>query len=334
MQVGRYYKLNHFLPWTKTKIYLMLVLSSIPPVLYHFFDCKWVAIPWVPVALVGTAAAFITGFRNTQTYNRLWEARQIWGGIVNASRTWGTMVLGFVRITDKTREQQWQQQLVYRHIAWLTALRFQMRESRTWENVKTRSYNTDYLNYYKVPEWESDLGTELGRYLTDAETAAILAKKNRAAQLLAWQSQQLRELNGQGYVSDLNYVSIQNQIKELFDLQGRSERIKNFPYPRQFSSINLYFAYLLVILLPMGLLGEFAKLGPSFVWLTIPCSVVVGWVFLTLEQIGESTENPFEGSANDVPITSMCRTIEIDLRDMLDEKELPAAITPVNDILM
>lgn len=334
MHVGRYYKLSHFLPWTKVKIYRMLVLSSIPPILYYFFDCKWVAIPWVPVALVGTAAAFISGFRNTQTYNRLWEARQIWGGIVNGSRTWGTMVLGFVRAEDKAQERNWQQELIYRHFAWLTALRFQLRESRAWENVKVKSYNRQYLNYYKVDEWESDLETELKPYLSPAETAYIVGKKNRAAQLLALQGQQLRELNEQGHLSDLNYVEIQNQIKELFDLQGRSERIKNFPYPRQFSSINMYFAYLLAIMLPMGLLNEFYKLGASYVWLVIPFSVVVGWVFLTLEQVGESTENPFEGGANDIPITSMSRAIEIDLRDMLAETELPPALTAQNDILL
>lgn len=335
MNSGRLYKLQHFIPWTRKKIYYLIVISAIPTALYYFFELKWLAIPWVPVALVGTATAFIAGFRNTQTYNRLWEARQIWGAIVNNSRAWGIMVKDMIRDTDAGAEKALHQELIYRHFAWLTALRFQLRESRGWENVKTKSYNREYLNYYKVPEWESDLSEELKKYMDDVELANIIKKKNKAAQILALQSTRLRSLNEQGKINDLNYVEMQALLKELYDQQGKNERIKNFPYPRQFASINVMFVYLLSIVLPLGFLSEFSKIGTNCVWLTIPVSVVVGWVFFTLEQIGESTENPFEGNANDVPITSMSRAIEIDLRDMLGEDNLPEPLVAnSNNILM
>lgn len=312
----------------------MLFISALPTVLFCFAGWKWLAVPWVPVALVGTAAAFIAGFRNTQTYNRLWEARQIWGAIVNSSRTWGIMVKDFVRSPDKAEEKELHRQLVYRHLAWLTALRFQLRESRSWEHVRTKSYNREYLKYYKVPEWESDLGEELKNFLNDSERGIILGKKNRAAQIIALQSTQIRALNEKGGIADLNYVAMVQLLKDLYDQQGKSERIKNFPYPRQFASISIYFVYVLTFLLPLGFLNEFSKLGEPFIWLTIPFSVLVGWVFLVLEQIGENTENPFEGNANDVPVTSMSRAIEIDLKDMLGEENLPAPLTPVHHILM
>lgn len=335
MNSGRLYKLQHFIPWTRRKIYYLIVISAIPTALFYFFELKWLAIPWVPVALVGTATAFIAGFRNTQTYNRLWEARQIWGAIVNSSRTWGIMVKDMVRDVNGANEQDLHRTLIYRHFAWLTALRFQLRESRIWENVKTRSYNREYLRYYVVPEWEGSLEEELKKYLRDEELGFILKKKNRAAQLLAMQSAQLRTLNEEGKIADLNYVEMSTLLKALYEQQGKSERIKNFPYPRQFASINVMFVYLLSIILPLGFLNEFSKIGTEYVWLTIPISVIVGWVFFTLEQIGESTENPFEGSANDVPISSMSRGIEIDLRDMLGEEELPAPLTAnSNNILM
>ncbi|MFN0256257.1 bestrophin family protein [Pedobacter ureilyticus] len=334
MNSGRLYKLQHFIPWTRKKIYYLIVISAIPTALYYFLDLKWLAIPWVPVALVGTATAFIAGFRNTQTYNRLWEARQIWGAIVNNSRAWGIMVKDMVRDTDASIEKALHQELIYRHFAWLTALRFQLRESRGWENVKTRSYNREYLKYYKVPEWESDLSEELKKYMNDVELANIIKKKNKAAQILALQSARLRSLNEHGKISDLNYVEIQALLKELYDQQGKNERIKNFPYPRQFASINVMFVYLLSIVLPLGFLSEFSKIGTNCVWLTIPVSVVVGWVFFTLEQIGESTENPFEGNANDVPITSMSRAIEIDLRDMLGEENLPEPLVANNNNIL
>ncbi|MNG81339.1 Bestrophin, RFP-TM, chloride channel [compost metagenome] len=338
MNIGSHYKLYHFIPWTRVKIYKMLVLSIIPTLLFCFVGWNWLAIPWVPVALLGTAAAFISGFKNTQTYNRSWEARQIYGAIINNSRSFGILVKDFIRTDDKVEESALHQQVIYRHFAWLTALRFQLRETKSWEHVKTKSYNREYLQYYKVPEWEGKIEDELKAYLSDTELQYVFSTKNRATQIIALQSAQLRKLNEDGKISDYNYTALENQFKELYDQQGKCERIKNFPYPRQFSSINLYFTNALCFLLPLGFLGEFSKMiekfGDNIVWLTIPFSVLLGWVFLVLEQIGESTENPFEGNANDIPITQISRNIEIDLREMLGEKELPPAIQPVNNIVM
>ena len=334
MHAGRRYNIKEFLLWTRTSVIMLFFISLIPTLIYQIFGWKWIAIPWMPVALVGTAAAFIAGFKNTQTYNRMWEARQIWGGIVNSSRTWGIMVKDFIRSSTTESEKRLHHELIYRHFAWLTALRFQLRESKEWENIKSKSYNIEYKRLYKTPEWESSLEDELIPFLNEKERLYILTKKNKATQLIAFQSKRLKELNKDRQLENLHYVEMQNLLKELYEHQGKSERIKNFPYPRQFASINLYFIRLLIYLLPFGMLEEFSSLGTHGAWLTIPFSVIVGWVFTTLEQIGESTENPFEGGPNDIPITSLSKTIEIDLREMLDETDLPLPITPVNKILM
>ncbi len=316
----------------------MLLLSVIPTALFYFPGWTWIAIPWVPVALIGTATAFISGFKNTQTYNRTWEARQIYGAIINNSRSFGIMVRDFIRTDDNAQDKDLHREIIYRHFAWLTAMRFQLRETKSWENVKTKSYNQEYLKYYKVPEWESSLEEELKPFLSDTERQYILSSKNRATQLIAQQSSRLKNLNEQSIITDYNYVALESQLKEFYDQQGKCERIKNFPYPRQFSSINLYFTNALCFLIPLGFIGELSKLmvkqGDWFIWLTIPLSILVGWIFLVLEQIGESTENPFEGSANDIPITQISRNIEIDLREILGEKDLPPAIQPQNNILM
>lgn len=338
MNTSSHYKLLHFIPWTRTKIYRMLLLSIVPTALFYFLSIKWLAIPWVPVALLGTATAFISGFKNTQTYNRTWEARQIYGAIINSSRAFGIMIKDFVRVDDKTEEAALHKEIIYRHFAWLTALRFQLREVKSWENVKTKSYNIEYLKYYKVPEWESSLDEELKPFLSENEWQYILSTKNKSTQIIAQQSSVFKKLNEEGAITDYNYVALENQLKDLYDQQGKCERIKNFPYPRQFSSINLYFTNALCLLLPLGFIGEFSKMiekfGENIIWLVIPFSVLLGWVFLVLEQIGESTENPFEGSANDIPITQISRNIEIDLREMLSEKDLPPAIQPQNDIIL
>lgn len=328
MYTGHHYSLKEFLYWTRRDIYLLVIVAVIPTILYHIFNCSWLAIPWVPVALVGTASAFIVGFKNTQTYNRLWEARQIWGAIVNSSRSFGMLVKDNVQ-----SHKEVQQQIIYRHCAWLTALRFQLREKRTWEN-SDKSYNKEYRRFYKVPEWETTLEEELAQYLSAEELQYIIGKKNRATQLISLQSAHLKRLKDEGSIDTLLFVEMENQMISLYEQQGKCERIKNFPYPKQFASINLFFIWLLVLLLPFGMLNEFKKMGDNFVWLNIPFSVIVSWVFVSMEKVGEATENPFEGGANDVPISTMSRTIEIDLRDMLDEINLPSPLTATHNIQM
>jgi putative membrane protein len=327
MHAGNQYTLKEFIIWTRRDIYLIFLLSALPTILFAVLKWHWLAIPWVPIAMIGTAAAFIAGFKNTQTYNRLWEARQIYGSIVNTSRSFGIMARDFVK------DPAAQKQLIYRHIAWLTALRFQLREPRKWETT-SRRYNIEYQRFYKIPERHSNMEDELKPFLSDEDLSYVLHKKNRATQIIAMQSQQLKQLRAAGLIEPLNYVELENQLALLLEHQGRCERIKNFPYPRQFASINKFFIVLFIIIVPFGLLNEFQKMGEYYVWLNIPFSMIVNWVFSSLERVGEATENPFEGSANDVPITALSRTIEIDLRDMLDETDLPPALQPVNQILM
>jgi len=335
MHSGKSYKFSEFLLWTRRNIYKTLIIGIIPVVLYQLAGLKWLAIPWTVVALLGTATAFIVGFKNTQTYNRTWEARQIWGAILNGSRAFGTMSRDILNNADKTKE------LVYRHFAWLTALRYAMRDSRAWE-TSSHSSNEEYKEFYDIPEKETPLETELGKYISADELEYILTTKNRAAQLMSLQSKTIKQLFTDKEIDSYQFVEMQRMVKDFYDQQGKSERIKNFPYPRQFATINSFFIKLFCILLPFGMLNEFDKLNESIdgfmkgnmVWLVIPFSVLISWVYTSLEQVGESTENPFEGSANDVPISQMSRTIEIDMREMLGETDLPPALLPKNNIIL
>jgi putative membrane protein len=335
MHAGRRYTLKEFVYWTRRDIYILIWWSAIPTLIYQLAGWKWIAIPWVPIALVGTAAAFLVGFRNTQTYNRLWEARQIWGSIVNTSRSWGMLVKDFIAGSVSLEEaQNTHRRLIYRHIAWMTALRFQLREVRTWENIKGKPSNEEYSRMYKVDEWIYKLEEELIPLLSEEDLKYVLSKKNRATHLISLQSRELKELKEKGLIDPLNYVELEKLLIDLYEQQGKSERIKNFPYPRQFATINQMFVRLFASLIPFGMLNEFQKLGNWAIWFTIPFSVIVSWIFLAMERVGESSENPFEGGANDVPVTAMSRTIEIDLREMLEEKDLPPALQPMNKILM
>ncbi|WP_224994657.1 bestrophin family protein [Cesiribacter sp. SM1] len=333
MHAGRNFTLNEFIVWSQRDVLLLFVLSVVPTILYKLAGWHWIALPWAPITIIGTAAAFITGFRNNATYERSWEARKIWGSIVNSSRTWGIMVKDFIRDLPPEELRNVQRIFIYRHIAWLTAMCFQLREKRSWENARVKTRYIRYQKLYPVREWESKLHDELALLLSAEELDFITPKANAATHIIALQSAHLKQLEESGKLHVFTYVELEKVLKDLFDHQGRSERIKNFPYPRQFSSISTIFIHLFIIMLPLGMLNEFRSLDENLVWLNIPFSMIVSWVFTTLEGVGESTESPFEGAANDVPITALSRTIEIDLRQMLDEKEVPPVLTPTNNIL-
>ncbi|MGH1517804.1 bestrophin family protein [Chryseobacterium sp. JK1] len=334
MHSGKRFGAREFIVWTRRSIYALTLLSAIPTVLY-FFGWKFLSVPWQPIAIMGTAVAFIVGFKNNASYSRLWEARQIYGAIINDSRSFGYILRDALISKDPDTVNQ----MFLRHYSWLTALRFQLREPRAWENMGTVQFD-EYSKKYDIPERLTKLDEELEKYLSDDELKYILSKKNRATQLMAAQSKQLSEAYEKGEINDFQWTQINQQLVKFTDNQGKTERIKNFPYPRNFSSITTYLLLLFIIFVPFGLLKEFDKLGEGTMvegwtlWFNIPFSLLVTWCFHTLDSVGEASVNPFEGSPNDVPITQISRTIEIDMRDMLDEAELPPAITPKNNIVL
>jgi ion channel-forming bestrophin family protein len=335
MHTGKSYTFPEFLDWTRRDIYVLIILGVVPVVAYEIGDLRWLGIPWMVVAMLGTATAFIVGFKNLQTYNRTWEARQIWADMISGSRAWGTMSRDFFSNPEKSKE------LIYRHFAWLTAMRYQMRGTRPWETAG-KAHNAEYQRFYLIPEKETPLETELAKYLSPEELQPVLAAANKPAQIMALQSKTIKGLFARQEIVVLQFVDMQRSMKEFFVQQGRSERIKDFPYPRQFAVISAMFVRLFCLLLPFGFLREFDELNESvegamkgnMIWLAIPFSVLISWMFTSLDRVGESTENPFEGSANDVPITQMCRAVEIDLREMLGETDLPPQLQPQNSIVL
>ena len=328
MHAGRHYTPREVFFWTLRETLVFLFVAAVPTVAWQVFGQTWLSLPWQPIALVGTAVAFVTGFKNNAAYGRLWEARQIWGSIVNLSRTWAMQVLDL-----PTSASELKRHLVIRHLAWLTALRFQLREHRGWETMNEAATQPAERFFWIVPEWRSNLVKELEALLPADEVAAVTAKKNRATHLLAAQSRALQELVKKGELTELRFIELQRCVAGLVDCQGRAERIKNFPYPRQFATLNTYFIWILVLVVPFALMPELAKLGPLYVWATIPIASLVSWIFHMIDKIGESSENPFEGGPNDVPISAMARTIEIDLRELVGDPP-PPALQPVNNILM
>jgi putative membrane protein len=152
--------------------------------------------------------------------------------------------------------------------------------------------------------------------------------------LLQAQLQTITELKRTGVIDDFEHSDLCRQIADLLNFQGGCERLKTFPFPRQYGNFSRLFVFIFSALLPFGLVGEFSKLGAAWAWLLIPFSVLTAWMFYAMERIGDASENPFEHSINDVPLTAICRTIEIDLRAALGEDHLPKPIEPHYGVLM
>ena len=338
--IRRFDKKRLFL-WTLKDITFFTLVSTLAVSVFFFLDFRWIAIPTLPISLLGTAVAFNVGFKNNNAYDRSWEARKIYGGIVNSSRTMGIMTLDFISnlfnsSTPATEKELKviKKRIIYRHIAWLTALRYQLRAHKPWEHhqhkdvTKHKAKNGNF-----IAEQVTQLKEVISEFLSREERDDILSRPNPAVRLLKNQSRDLTQLRDKDLMDDFRYIEFKNIIEEFYTLQGKNERIKNFPLPRQYASVSYYFVMLFTMLIPFAMLNFFVPNLPSesvkwSVWLTIPLSVAVQWVFFTMEKVGDYSENPFEGVGNDIPITSLSKTIEIDLKDMLDEKELPKAIEP------
>lgn len=335
MHTGKRYSPLEFFNWTRKDTLWLLLIAAVPTTLYAL-GWQFLSLPWQPAAIVGTAVAFIVGFKNNAAYNRMWEARQIYGSIINDSRSFAYSL----RDALGGKESEQVKKIFYRHFAWLTALRFQLREQRGWENTNAENNLNFRKNRFDIPEMKVSLEEALRPYLPEPELAYILSKKNKATQISAMQSEALSTLKHAGRLNDFQWTLLQQALTRFTDNQGRAERIKNFPYPRNFASIATYLLFIFVALAPFCLLREMDKLGDGTflqgysIWLNIPFAAMITWAFHTLDTVGESAMNPFEGGANDVPITQISRTIEIDMRDMLDEENLPAPIAPQNNIVL
>lgn len=308
-------------------VLFFLAISSAVYVLYDVLGHKQIAIPFLPIGTMGTAVAFYIGFKNNSAYDRLWDARKIWGSITNSSRTLGAWITNWNLSADIAKEKQ---QILYRHIAYVNTLRIQLRKTTVWNNNYYNSISKRF-GHVESDHMEEELQEIYQKYLSTADRDAIKDKGNRAVHILAMQSKQFADMKRRGAISEFEHSNLESLVLDFYNQQGASERIKTFPFPRQYGYFSRVFVMVFFVLLPFGLVGEMAKTG--YVWLVIPFSTLISWMFETMEEIGDSSENPFENGINDVPITAISRNIEIDLLEMLGETNLPERIKPINDIL-
>lgn len=316
-------------------IWLTLWMTMVT-ILFHFTHWKWLAIPWMPISVIGTAVAFYVGFKNNQAYGRLWEARQVWGAIVNSSRMWGSIVTTVLGQKNKPAAQA----LVYRYIGWTYTLRQQLLLPTQWEHINMHHrFGGEFNRKRREKFGEGAFANEtekvnLQKYLDGITPKTENGFANQSTFILHQQTALLQTLFEEKELEWFKQVELQKMVSDCYEHQGKLERIKKFPLPRQYGSFSFIFVCIFIFLLPFGIMGEFHKMGDTWLWVAIPFGVIVGWIYVVMEMIGDYSENPFEGLSYDVPMLSICRTIEIDLLNMLGEQDIPAPIQSKTDILM
>lgn len=282
---------------------ILLAYDLVVVAAYELGHLKWIALQHVPLALYGSAIGVILGFRNNSAYMRWWEARTLWGGIVNNSRSLArqvTTAMGSSGEDDLAELKGMQQRLIYHQIAYVHALRQQLRQLEPW--------------------------TEISLVLDGPKLSALRDAQNIPLAIQQHIGAMLRESVERGWIDPVTWLAMDENLNCLAAAQGGTERIKNTPMPKQYDYFPKLFVHLYCIVLPLAMV---MTLG----WLTPLGSTLVGFIFLAFDRIGRDLEDPFENTIYDIPLTSITRSIEADLRQLLGETALPSAEKPAQGVL-
>lgn len=317
---------------------LSAVWSTVVVLLHDTAGLKFFMVPLQPVVTIGIVVSLYLGFKSSSSYDRWWEARKIWGSIINNSRTWAMTVKGVV---PDTAEEAIRKRMIRRHLAWVYALAFQLRKnSRLQPSDKSHMFGRRLADASAYATHSMEAAS---RYLSPEEWEFVRSRKNPAVHILDLQAEDARGLLAKGVVDNNRLVQLTDLLGRLYDDQGKCERIKAAPFPRQITHFGRLFTYLFIILMPLALLAPFEavadlqKMGDDmaheYIFTLVPFTVVVSWLFYMFEQVSESCEDPFEWGATDVPIAAISRTIEIDLLQMIGETDVPAPVEPRDGVL-
>jgi putative membrane protein len=311
MIVRKHFRLDTAIRYSWKNILYSLICSSLVWVVHVVFKQHQLAIPTGVVGILGTALAIILGFRNTSAYERWWEARKIWGGIVNESRTFTRQALTIVDRTEVTPEL-WENcsRIVRTQLAFINALRLQLRGQDDPE------------------EWEANVG----KHLREDDYSHLMSKTNKATHLGMLMGYAIKELNAHETMDTFSYIQMDDTLTRITDLQGRAERIKNTPLPMPYDYYTMSFLVVFVFFFPFAFIERFVEFSAS--WLIIPITVIISWIFYQIYVIGSVMSKPFAGWKTDVAMTDICTTIEIDLKEVIGDSDIPEKLKPKGGALM
>lgn len=239
-----------------------------------------ISVPMGITATIGTAVSLLLSFRTAQSYERWWEARMIWGSIVNDSRTFIRQLIQFLPESESKKSVI--EKFTYRQIIWCYALSETLRKKGFSDKV------TKYLNQENISE-QNIPNALLNRHSDDLATAGL---------------------------QEFKQVQVDTTLRRLCDAMGKCERIKNTVFPRSYSLLVHLLIYVFTTLLPLGL-------DDKYIGVEIVLTAIIPLIFVAIERTAIVMEDPFENTPMDTPMTSLSITIEINLKQMIGDKNLP-----------
>ena len=262
------------------------------------------------IGLIATVVGIFIVFRFNEAYQRWWEARILWGALVNESRSFAREVVTLLtperlpKLVSGRQANEFQTELVYRHLAFCNALRISLRGQDSWG--------------------------ELAPFLAPEELAELQGFANKPTRLIRSQGDRLAALISSEMSQQLLLMRFDSTLSRLYDVQGGCERIKNTAFPDEVRLISRGLVWLSALAVPIAFLTNDRHIRI----IELLAVIVICLSFMVVEQLGASLKNPFENEINDTPMTALCRTIEIDLRQQLGEKDVPPPIEPIDGVLM
>mgnify|MGYP001357032378 CR=1 FL=1 len=293
------------------QLLVALLWSAAVYVAYGMLGWSFVSVPFGVLGILGTALALFLAFRNNTAFGRWGEASQAWAAITAASRTLARLIVTFTDSHAHTPQYNaaaadaFKRATVYRHIAWVNALRMQLRG-------------------------QMDVDA-LAPYLDAAEVAALREAPSKPGALLLMQGRRIYDAMAAGTLQGFDSFQLEGQLAALASQQAICERIKLMPVPRQYDYFTRLFVWIFILLTPLALVGTLVREGVGF-WLA-PLTLVLAFVFAIVQRTGEVNEDPFANQITDVPMSAMCRSIERDVRATLGERDLPPKLEPQDGYL-
>ncbi len=259
-------------------------------VLYENFHVTRISIPVAVPALLGTIISLLLAFRSNQAYDRWWEARILWGAIVNDSRSLARQILSFIDNPYGLEQiEQFKSRFIKRQIAWCFALSQGLRGQSAAKGLE--------------------------RYLDKDELQFIKKQRNVTVALLELHAMDLKKALMEGWINQYQQIEIDKTLTALCNHMGGSERIKNTIFPVTYSKYINMSIHLFIVLLPFGLIEYFG-------YMEVPVVIAIAAFFLLVEKMAVHLQDPFENKPTDTPTTTICRNIEKDLCQMLDDHKL------------
>ena len=255
-------------------------------------------LPPVPLQLptiLGSLISLLLAFKTNQSYERWWEARKVWGAIVNDSRTLVLQAGGFVAEAVLAAAPWPLRALAHRQIAWCYCL------GETLRGL--------------------DSTATLTHFLPAAELAYTRAQANKPLALLALHTAQLKQLYELGALNSFQQVQLDATLVRLCDALGQAERLKSTVFPASYRRLVHFFIYLFLLTLSLGLVQAIG------LW-EIPVLLTTASTFFLLERTARYLQDPFSNQPTDTPVTALARTVEINLRQLLGESAVPAPLAP------